>query len=88
MRLKTLKGDKMPKRIFEFVCENDHTTDAYVDAETRTTDCKVCGHPAHRIISRPMVKLEGVTGDFPGAAMQWERKRNEKMKADSKRDAD
>jgi hypothetical protein len=34
-----------------------------------------------------MVKLEGVTGDFPGAAMQWERKRNEKIKAEQKANA-
>jgi hypothetical protein len=34
-----------------------------------------------------MVKLEGVTGDFPGAAMQWERKRNEKIKAEQKHNA-
>jgi hypothetical protein len=31
-----------------------------------------------------MVKLEGVTGSFPGAAMQWERKRNEKMAQERK----
>jgi hypothetical protein len=31
-----------------------------------------------------MVKLEGVTGDFPGASMQWERKRAEKIKAEQK----
>ena len=44
----------------------------------------VCGQPAIRIVSKPMVKLEGVTGDFPGAAMQWERKRNEKMAQERK----
>jgi len=35
-----------------------------------------------------MVKLEGVTGDFPGAAMQWERKRAEKVAAERKQSAD
>ena len=77
----------MTKRIYEFVCEDGHLTEAYIDSECRTTNCKVCDQPAHRIVSKPMVKLEGVTGDFPGAAMQWERKRNEKMAADAKKSA-
>ena len=74
----------MPKRIYEFICSNDHLTEAYIDAEKRTTECTQCGQPAIRIVSKPMVKLEGVTGDFPGAAMQWERKRNEKIRQEQK----
>ena len=77
----------MTKRIYEFICADDHLTEAYIDSELRTTKCKVCGNPAIRIVSKPMVKLEGVTGDFPGAAMQWERKRNEKIKAEQKANA-
>lgn len=78
----------MPKRIFEFVCTDNHLFDKLVDSETRTTDCKECGKSATRIISTPMVKLEGVTGDFPGAAMQWERKRAEKLAVERKQSAD
>ena len=74
----------MVKRIYEFVCAEGHITEAYIDSELRTTTCKECAQAAIRIVSRPMVKLEGVTGDFPGAAMQWERKRNEKIKAEQK----
>ena len=74
----------MPKRIYEFICGDDHISEDYIDSELRTTNCKVCGQPAIRIISKPMVKLEGVTGSFPGAAMQWERKRNEKMAQERK----
>ncbi len=74
----------MPRRIYEFVCPSDHLTDAYIDSELRVTNCKVCGQTATRIVSKPMVKLEGVTGSFPGAAMQWERKRNEKMAQERK----
>jgi len=77
----------MAKRIFEFVCKDGHLTEAYIDSELRTTKCKVCDQTADRIVSKPMVKLEGVTGDFPGAAMQWERKRNEKIAADQKKSA-
>ena len=78
----------MTKRIYEFVCAEGHITEAYIDSEIRTTKCKVCDESAIRIVSKPMVKLEGVTGDFPGAAMSWERKRNEKMAADAKKSAD
>jgi len=77
----------MTKRIYEFVCAEGHITEAYIDSELRTTTCKECDQAAIRIVSRPMVKLEGVTGDFPGAAMQWERKRNEKIKAEQKANA-
>lgn len=77
----------MPKRIFEFVCTEGHLTDKLIDSECRTTDCKVCGNPAERIMSTPMVKLEGVTGDFPGAAMQWERKRAQRIAAERKANA-
>ena len=74
----------MAKRIFEFVCKDGHLFDKLVDSELRATPCKICDKTAERIISTPMVKLEGVTGDFPGAAMQWERKRAEKLKAERK----
>lgn len=77
----------MTKRIFEFLCVDDHLFDSYVDSEIRTTDCQICGKTASRIISKPMVKLEGVTGSFPGAAMQWERKRDEKLKVEQKQNA-
>lgn len=78
---------QMTKRIYEFICADDHITEAYIDSALRTTNCKVCGQAAIRIISKPLVKLEGVTGDFPGAAMQWERKRNEKIQAEKKENA-
>ena len=78
----------MSKRIFEFVCAEGHLFDKLVDSECRTTHCRVCDKPAERIISTPMVKLEGVTGDFPGAAMQWERKRAQRIAAERKASAD
>ena len=74
----------MARRMFEFVCGEGHLFDKLVDSIVRVTHCQICDQPADRIISAPMVKLEGVTGDFPGAAMQWERKRAEKIKAEQK----
>lgn len=71
-------------RVFDFQCPNDHITEAFVNSDTREINCKVCGQPASRLVSTPRVSLEGTTGDFPGAAMQWERKRAEKIKAEQK----
>lgn len=77
----------MAKRIFEFVCPQGHISEAYVDSDTRTTQCKECDQTASRIISATSVKLEGVTGAFPGAYHSWERKRAEKLKAEQKKNA-
>jgi hypothetical protein len=35
-----------------------------------------------------MVKLEGVTGDYPTAYDAWDRKRTEKLKQEQKKNAD
>jgi len=47
--------------------------------------CPECGLPAARLISTPMVKLDGTSGAFPGEAMKWERKHAEKLKQEQKR---
>ena len=60
------------RRFYEFCCPHSHVTEAYIDSEIRTTDCKECGEPAERIVSMPRVKLEGITGAFPGAAGKGE----------------
>ena len=49
----------MARRIFEFVCGEGHLSDKLVDSECRVTHCPICDQPAERIISTPMVKLEG-----------------------------
>ena len=71
-------------RVFDFQCPNDHITESFVNSDTREINCSVCGQTATRLVSTPRVRLEGTTGDFPGAAMQWERKRAEKIKAERK----
>lgn len=71
------------RRIFEFLCEEHHISEAYVDEAERTINCKVCGCEAHRIVSKPQIKLEGVSGDYPTAYDAWERKRTEKMKVEA-----
>ncbi len=75
------------KRIFEFKCSNNHITERFIDETIRTCKCSVCSKDAIRIISTPHVSLEGVSGDFPGAADAWVRKRAEKQQQEQKRAA-
>jgi hypothetical protein len=77
----------MPRRMFEFVCGNNHRTEAFVDTEVHATPCKECGSEATRVISAPTTKLEGCTGDFPSAADSWVRKRSEKIAQERKASA-
>lgn len=74
-------------RMFDFRCGNDHTHEAFVNDTVRERECPVCGQIAQRQISTPRVHLEGTTGAFPGAAMQWERKRAEKIAQERKQAA-
>ena len=77
----------MPRRIFEFLCENNHRTEAFVDTECHATPCKECGSEAVRVVSAPSMKLEGWSGSFPTAADAWVRKRSEKMAVERKQNS-
>lgn len=74
------------KRIFEFLCDDGHLTDRFVDSEVRQMACS-CGKESKRIVSAPQVKLEGITGSFPGAYDRWERVRAEKLQQERKQKA-
>lgn len=62
----------MAKRIYEYSCGR-HITDAYIGEEVLQVKCHICGLPADRIISAPMVKLDPISGDFPTALDKWEK---------------
>lgn len=62
------------RMMFDFKCDNDHTTEKLTDSETRTICCPVCGLLAVRQIAAPLSVLEGITGSFPGAAMKWDKR--------------
>jgi hypothetical protein len=75
----------MPRRLFDFLCEQGHTTEGLVDTEVSEITCKVCGEAAKRLISAPRVNLEPFSGAFPGAYHAWNRKRAEKLAQDRKK---
>lgn len=77
----------MPRRMRDFKCRNSHITELYIDDETESLVCEICGETAVRVVSPSLIKLEGCTGSFPGAAMAWERKRAEKMRQEQKQNS-
>ena len=79
----------MPKRLFEFQCvgEDAHVFEKFCSDELRTAVCPECGELSNRIVSAVRTNLEGWSGNFPGAAIQWERKRAEKLKQERKQNS-
>jgi len=66
-------------KVYDYLCAAGHRNEIFSEQHHVVQDCPDCGAPAHRTISAPRFQLEGVSGDFPGAAMQWEKKRAQKM---------
>lgn len=71
-------------RVFEFLCPDGHLSESFVDSDVRVHPCKECSKDAQRVVSAGTVKLEGISGDFPGAYSRWERVRAEKLKQERK----
>ena len=69
---------------FDFRCEDGHLNEHFVDMGIRNISCKECCKDSVRIISSPQIKLEGITGSFPGAADKWVKKRAEKLQQERK----
>ena len=67
------------RRMFEFVCEDGHISEALVDDTVRELSCRACGKHSTRIVSMVRARLEGISGAFPSAYDAWERKRSEKL---------
>lgn len=73
-------------RVFDFECVEDHVTEHFVASDIDAVACPICGQRATKKLSAPRAKLEGITGDFPGAHLAWERKRDQKRAQELKRD--
>jgi len=68
----------------DFQCDKcDHVVEKLVEVGIKSTVCPKCGHTAHEQMGMPTVRLEGITGSFPGAADKWARIRedNARIKA-------
>lgn len=70
-------------RVREYQCHEGHISEEFLKDSDAVPPCPVCGAQRtqeDRVVTAPRFQLEGITGDFPGAHMQWERKRNEKQR--------
>lgn len=65
------------RKIFDVRCTSCNTVFEEFGYADDTYRCE-CGGDAKRIISPVKCSLEGASGDFPGAAMKWERDHNRK----------
>ena len=59
----------------------------FVDSYFTQIQCD-CGGTASRVVGMPMVKLEGITGAFPGAHDRWARIREEKFRGNMRKNAE
>ena len=76
--------------LFDFKCTKcDHVHEKLVNRNKRgfkIQDCPKCDGVAERVLSPIRCKLEGHSGDFPGAALKWERQHEKAGKAPSETD--
>ena len=75
----------MPTLMREFLCDScGKMQERFIDTTVHYVDCD-CGGKARKIVGMPTVKLEGITGAFPGAHERWARIREEKARIDKRR---
>lgn len=74
------------KIFLDFLCSSCGTvTEKLINHDVTCIECPECYENAVRQISMPTVKLEGITGSFPGAADKWARVREENARIKAKR---
>ena len=72
--------------LYEYQCKPCNTVFEQFNSipNREVANCPKCGSIAVQKIGAPMVKLEGISGDFPTAYDQWEKKRKQKMAQERK----
>lgn len=71
--------------IYSYNCECGHHFDKLQKmADRETAECPECGATANQKITPVRCKLDPISGDFPGATMQWERQHKEKLAQERK----
>ncbi len=73
--------------VYVYCCPERHHTEMVSSYSNRlkVVPCEVCGSQADLILTAPNVVLEGVSGDFPGAAMKWDKKHKKQLEWEKKR---
>jgi hypothetical protein len=74
------------RMLYDFRCEDNHTTESYVSGTVTEQPCKTCSKPAQRIISPVRAMLDPISGDFPDATRKWAKDRQKKIALERKRE--
>jgi len=74
----------MTKRLYSFQCSSCDNSFDELTEYTITLKCPQCGGIATKIVNSVNVKLEGITGAFPGAYFAWEKKHKQKLDQERK----
>lgn len=76
------------KRLFDFECQQcGEVVEEYTEYK-QTSVCPSCGGTTVKLMSAPQIKLEGITGSFPGAYAAWEKKHINRLKWERKRNGE
>lgn len=71
--------------LYDFRCTNDHTYEDFASMSEESKICPQCGAESKRLISPVKAHLDGTDPGFPGAWMSWEKKREQKIKQEQKK---
>lgn len=73
------------RTIRDFLCGTcGKVSEKLVDSDYHTIECPECHGDAIEQMSMPTVRLEGITGAFPGAADRWARIREDNARIKAK----
>ena len=71
----------------DFQCTScEKVVERFIESTIEGIECD-CGSVALRLISAPRSKLDGTSGDFPGAAMRWAKIREDNARIKAKRES-
>lgn len=76
--------------MYDYKCLDCGNTEEHIrkmDERESPLVCQGCQGVMQVQLSAPRIDLEGITGDFPGAADKWVRVRQQKMKQEAKRES-
>ena len=73
------------RTIRDFLCGTcGQLTEKLVDSDYHSIECPECHGDAIEQMSMPTVRLEGITGAFPGAHEKWARIREDNARIKAK----
>lgn len=64
--------------LYDFKCSScGNVFERLACMDDKECECS-CGAKAQRLIATPNIALDGASGEFPGAAMKWDKLHNKK----------